>query len=274
MPNHITNILTLEGDSEQVHAMLDKIKSDELGFGSIDFNKIIPMPESLNIEAGSRTDDALYVCMMALNPAAPDMGIPKLSSEEYQKLTGIVGRSMGEQFVRLDTQEISRVCKYMPLSDAIAMGQVVVSNFLQYGSGDWYGWRRRNWGTKWNAYKIHFDQESQSIHFLTAWNTPIPAMNKLSQMFPEVKMDLQWADDDIGYNVGHFVLLAGEPIGGDFLVGGSREAYEMAFRIHGAKPEDFCLVFDEKENTYVYQEPERQLPPPKAKGNKSKEPER
>ena len=42
MPNHITNILKFEGDSEQVHAMLDKIKSDELGFGSIDFNKIIP----------------------------------------------------------------------------------------------------------------------------------------------------------------------------------------------------------------------------------------
>ena len=77
MPNHITNILKFEGDSEQVHAMLDKIKSDELGLGSIDFNKIIPMPESLNIEAGSRTDEALYVCMMALNPAAPDMGVPK-----------------------------------------------------------------------------------------------------------------------------------------------------------------------------------------------------
>ena len=41
MPNHITNILTFEGDSEQVHAVLDKIKSDELGLGSIDFNKII-----------------------------------------------------------------------------------------------------------------------------------------------------------------------------------------------------------------------------------------
>ena len=40
MPNHITNILKFKGDSEQVHAMLDKIKSDELGFGSVDFNKI------------------------------------------------------------------------------------------------------------------------------------------------------------------------------------------------------------------------------------------
>ena len=197
MPNHITNILKFKGDSEQVHAMLDKIKSDELGFGSIDFNKIIPMPESLNIEAGSRTDEALYVCMMALNPAAPDMGVPKLSSEEYQKLAGIVGRSKGEQFMTLDAQRISRASKYTPLSDVIAMGQVVISNFLQYGCGDWYGWCNRNWGTKWNAYDIHFDQESQSIHFLTAWDTPMPVIDKLSQMFPEVEIDLQWADEDV-----------------------------------------------------------------------------
>ena len=225
MPNHITNILKFEGDSEQVHAMLDKIKSDELGLGSIDFNKIIPMPESLNIEAGSRTDEALYVCMMALNPAAPDMGVPKLSSEEYQKLAGIVGRSKGEQFMTLDALRISRASKYTPLSDVIAMGQVVISNYLQYGCGDWYGWCNRNWGTKWNAYDVHFDQESQSIHFLTAWDTPMPVIDKLSQMFPEVEIDLQWADEDIGHNVGHVVLLAGEPIDGNIPEGGSREAY-------------------------------------------------
>ena len=128
MPNHITNILKFKGDSEQVHAMLDKIKSDELGFGSIDFNKIIPMPESLNIEAGSRTDDALYVCMVALNPAVPDMGIPKLSREEYQKLEIVVSQSKGVQFMQPDAQRIGRVLKHTILSDAIATGQVVISN--------------------------------------------------------------------------------------------------------------------------------------------------
>ena len=274
MPNNITNIWTFEGGSEQVHAMLDKIKSDKLGFGSIDFNKIIPMPESLNIEAGSRTDNALYVCMAALNPAAPDMGLPKLSGEEYQKLAGIVGRSKGEQFTKPDAQRISSILRFTTLSDAIAAGQVVVSNFLQYGSGDWYDWRNRNWGTKWNAYQVHFDQESQSIHFLTAWDTPLLVMDKLSHMFPEIKMDLQWADEDIGHNVGHIVFLAGEPIDGDIPEGGSREAFEMAFQIHGAEAADFDLVLDEKEGNYVYQEPERRDLPAKDKSDKPKEPER
>ena len=177
MPNHITNILTFEGNSEQVHAILDQIKNEERGIGSIDFNKIIPMPESLNIEAGSRTDDALFVCMTALNPAVPDMGIPKLSSEEYQKLEIVVSQSKGAQFMKPDVQRISRIRKYTSLSDAIATGQVVISNLLQYGYGDWYDWCSRNWGTKWNAYGMHVNQESQSIRFLTAWDMPAPVMD-------------------------------------------------------------------------------------------------
>ena len=42
MPNHITNILTIHGTDEQVDKVLEFIKNDELGVGTIDFNKIIP----------------------------------------------------------------------------------------------------------------------------------------------------------------------------------------------------------------------------------------
>ena len=59
MPNYVTNVLTLHGDSAQIRAMLEAIQYDDLGIGSVDFNKIIPMPESLDIEAGSRTSAGL-----------------------------------------------------------------------------------------------------------------------------------------------------------------------------------------------------------------------
>ena len=59
MPNHVVNHISLRGDPAQIREMLEAIKSDELGIGSVDFNKIISMPESLNIEAGSRTDRGL-----------------------------------------------------------------------------------------------------------------------------------------------------------------------------------------------------------------------
>jgi hypothetical protein len=47
MPNHITNILTAHGDEKKVRAMFEAIKNDEIGIGSIDFNKIVPMPEHI-----------------------------------------------------------------------------------------------------------------------------------------------------------------------------------------------------------------------------------
>ena len=59
MPNYVTNVLTLHGDPAQIRAMLEAIQYDDLGIGSVDFNKIIPMSESLDIEAGSQTDTGL-----------------------------------------------------------------------------------------------------------------------------------------------------------------------------------------------------------------------
>lgn len=47
MPNHVTNILRVSSDSQKVRAMFEAIKNDEIGLGSIDFNKVIPMPEHI-----------------------------------------------------------------------------------------------------------------------------------------------------------------------------------------------------------------------------------
>lgn len=59
MPNHVENIIILKGDEKRIREMLETIKNDDYGLGTVDFNKIIPMPESLNIEAGSKTDRGL-----------------------------------------------------------------------------------------------------------------------------------------------------------------------------------------------------------------------
>ena len=54
MPNHVENHIEFSGDKQRIDAMLEQSKDDEYGIGTIDFNKIIPMPESLNIEAGKQ----------------------------------------------------------------------------------------------------------------------------------------------------------------------------------------------------------------------------
>lgn len=48
MANHITNIVTFENVfEERLKQILTEIQNDEEGLGSIDFNKIIPMPEHI-----------------------------------------------------------------------------------------------------------------------------------------------------------------------------------------------------------------------------------
>lgn len=47
MPNHVTNIIELNGDRLEIKNLLETIKNDEIGLGSIDFEKIIPMPDNI-----------------------------------------------------------------------------------------------------------------------------------------------------------------------------------------------------------------------------------
>jgi len=50
----------------------------------------------------------------------------------------------------------------------------------------------------------------------------------LSKMFPQVTFEVEYADEDFGYNVGKFVLLNGETIEQNIPDCGSQEALEMA----------------------------------------------
>ena len=59
MPNHVINLITISGDRQKIDEMLSKIQNDEYGLGTVDFGKIIPMPEALNITSGSQTREGL-----------------------------------------------------------------------------------------------------------------------------------------------------------------------------------------------------------------------
>ena len=82
------------------------------------------------------------------------------------------------------------------------------SSLQVYGETTWYEWRCANWGTKWNAY----DQTGGDgwLTFETAWSAPHPVIDKLAEMFPQVKITHKWADEDYGNNCGCRVYVNGE----------------------------------------------------------------
>ena len=77
IPNYIVNRVHFDGDEEQIRQMLDFIKpnitnEEEEHDTVIDFNKIIPMPDSLDLNAGSVERRAVTAYLVAVNPFTKD----------------------------------------------------------------------------------------------------------------------------------------------------------------------------------------------------------
>lgn len=71
-----------------------------------------------------------------------------------------------------------------------------------------YDWCIEHWGTKWNAYDIAFGYDE--VSFCTAWATPLPIWEALSRRFPEMRIEVEYADEDRGSNCGKLVYLNGD----------------------------------------------------------------
>ena len=184
MPNHIINRLTVVStDNDRIREILEAVKDEEIGLGSLDFEKIIPPPP------------------------------------------GIYRGDVGQR-----EQEL-------------------------YGDNTLLDFARQNWGTKWNSYgyddPIEFGGGSE-ISFMTAWNRPEPVIKKLSEMFPDVEFQHQWADEDIGNNVGTILYENGQEIEHDVPTAYSKEAYEMASDIQGLDLSEFNLYYSSERGNYRY----------------------
>lgn len=91
-------------------------------------------------------------------------------------------------------------------------------------------WGIGNWGTKWNAYE-GTRLDDTSVQFDTAWSHPFPVIEALSVKFPEAVITVKYADEDLGSNLGWYVILGGGITGEDAMVSGSEEALEFACQI-------------------------------------------
>lgn len=234
MPNHVTNILSFEGHKESIVELKNKIKGGE--DQGIDFDKIIPRPNSLDITSGSKVDYGVAVLMFREKRDAskllPLLNYPWVKAEN------------------INTPE--KLANYLVKEDKadLEMARIALDNLEKHGHQDWYSWSIANWGTKWNAYSVSDDGET--ITFDTAWSTPLPVIQKLSEMFPDVKITLKFADEDFGYNCGEIVLLAGDSIEENIPAGGSGEAYVLAGKIQQVSLEQMLSqIADSEDENFI-----------------------
>jgi hypothetical protein len=181
MPNHVRHRLTLVNASEAEIKKFNELFHKDGDF--ISLNKIIPMPESLQIESGSRSSRAEEI----INSADPDKALADYLAEMREK----------RHYTDEDCQEFKEF-----------VGKVKY-NLDNYGFPTWYDWSIQNWGTKWDTYD-GYSLGDTSCCFFTAWSTPSPAMVALSKMLPDCEIEVEYADEDYGHNCGRYTLKNGE----------------------------------------------------------------
>jgi hypothetical protein len=215
MPNWVRNIVEFSGDEKVIAKMREEIR----GEGEervIDFNKIAPIPKEL---VGTQAPTSI------------------ISQKEFD-----------EQEKRIANGELTEHEKNWGISRGLT--QKLADEYRQkFGATDWYEWQNANWGTKWNACdSMEFDNV---IEFNTAWSTPFALLLTLSEKYPEVTINVRYADEDFGYNVGEYTLEGGEEVDENIPEGGTYESYIMAMDIQYGHPTDYFEGNEEIFSEYI-----------------------
>lgn len=185
MPNYVKNILKIGGREKDIIEVLNRICDPEKNPGAIDFERIIPMPEELDVDNDECSMEFAIKCTLF-----DDMDTLKLDYPDFR------GRCLREQLIGVSRDTITKWSE---------IGWKYIDNRRKYGFYNWYGWRIKNWGTKWNAWECQLewdDGDTKAISFYTAWNAPNPVIKKLAEMFPNVTIEHSWSDEGILSNCG------------------------------------------------------------------------
>lgn len=243
MPNWVRNKLAI--NSQDSNDIIAALVDDE---GQLDFEKIVPMPETLKITSGSITDECISLYMFSIKGTKKYATYEKLldkykksvkqfTSEEFEKeVNKYVGDNVFFNERKLNTKE-----------DVLKFGKQVIDNLQKYGFPDWYSWSIFNWGTKWNAKDTII--EDNAIKFETAWDPPIKYVQALSKKYPESEIVLDFAEEQIGFRTGQVTFREGSVVGYCGPNNESKEAYEKSFELWPEVKRYF--KFDKKQNNYV-----------------------
>lgn len=194
MPNHVTNEVVFLGGADRIKELMERCKGLASPFS---FQSFCPMPDELQ------------------GTSSPAKIVDSKGLREWKEKVASGTLSEWEKDYRPITQKES---------DEL---------IKKYGANNWYDWHIQNWGTKWDCYS-HRGESDSSIIFETAWSTPIRALLKLSELYPDITIEVKYADEDFGSNVGTYTLQDGTIVD-IFQPEYSKDSIKLAMEILGDK---------------------------------------
>ena len=72
----------------------------------------------------------------------------------------------------------------------------------KYGASNWYDWRYKNWGCKWEVADIYLAEEeknSVTLCFNTAWCPPITFYKNLIEKYPDIRLYANYTEESNEY---------------------------------------------------------------------------
>jgi len=182
-----------------------------------DFEKIIPTPKIIEEVGSIHSGIETAVKKKYDAPHSDNILLASLQLTNRQKQT--------MEFEGEDQKKFELACKA----------------YEETGHPSWYDWNIHNWGTKWNAYGC--EKVKKNIYlFETAWSGVPNLIQKIHDKYPSIKIDYYYADEDTGYNVGHYTFENGKVLKEDMIEGGSDRAYEIAFELRPDRKDDYEYI--------------------------------
>lgn len=147
--------------------------------GEFTFNKVIPMPDDLEIESGSNTDRGIaYFLTERLTKTAAEANLAQYISNMFDEdWAGTV--VMRLQDCNMDDEEADKLYE---------LGRQCVYNLEHHGAYDWYFWRTQNWGSKWDAVETIFEPEKPGEVSFLAVGYPAPVFEEICRRYPDTKI--------------------------------------------------------------------------------------
>lgn len=179
------------------HSMLQEVRAEGQPLGSIDFNKLVPMPPELNMEADRRTDAGLKLYRKFLKTSTL-VSIATLHATSEKR----------EAAVR---EHLKRWEKVDP--ELWALGKKAYQNIQKYDVPTQYEWVRLHWGCLVNAEQcVPLDANAHTMEFHT-FLCPVPKIvAALSQRFPTQTVTYSWSGGKPVQHLGRMVFRDGRAV--------------------------------------------------------------
>ena len=190
----------------------DKILTITENGYSFDFNKLIPMPDDLKLDAGSIEGDSIACYYLSLDDDEKYKLMNLLKSKEasychnyWNKYNGDI-KELENNPKKLNDKinnfnGLFDFDKEKQFNSINELGKQYIENIKNYNFPQWYDWCVENWGTKWNVeddIDVVYDKniDEYDISFQTAWSVPTGIVEKYSELCEDDEFYWEYEDED------------------------------------------------------------------------------